>query len=136
VELDENMPLIAAHGFVSAMEAEILRETPEIDSVLTHIESEPATIEQPEEMIEIDRKIEYALRATARLIEEIVDVHEIIVGRTVDHVSLSCHCTLPDQLPMRRVHEVITALEDRFKLECPEVYRVTIHPEPVTDNLR
>ena len=37
VELDENMPLIAAHGFVSAMEAEILRETPEIDSVLTHI---------------------------------------------------------------------------------------------------
>jgi divalent metal cation (Fe/Co/Zn/Cd) transporter len=37
---------------------------------------------------------------------------------------------------MQRVHEVITALEDRFKLECPEVYRVTIHPEPVTDNLR
>ena len=136
VELDENMPLVAAHGFVSAMEAEILRETPEIDSVLTHIESEPATIEQPEEMVEVDRKIEYALRATARLFEEIVDVHEIIVGRTVDHISLSCHCTLPDTLPMLRVHEVITALEDRFKLECPEVYRVTIHPEPVTDNLR
>ena len=36
---------------------------------------------------------------------------------------------------MHRVHEVITALEDRFKLECPEVQRVTIHPEPVTDNL-
>ena len=136
VELDENMPLVAAHGFVSAMEAEILRETPEIDSVLTHIESEPATIEQPEEMVEVDRKIEFALRTTARLFVEIVDVHEIIVGRTVDHISLSCHCTLPDELPMHRVHEVITALEDRFKLECPEVYRVTIHPEPVTDNLR
>jgi hypothetical protein len=37
---------------------------------------------------------------------------------------------------MERVHVAITALEDRFKLECPEVYRVTIHPEPVTDNLR
>jgi divalent metal cation (Fe/Co/Zn/Cd) transporter len=37
---------------------------------------------------------------------------------------------------MQRVHEVMTGLEDRFKLECPEVYRVTIHPEPVTDNLR
>jgi cation diffusion facilitator family transporter len=136
VELDENMPLLTAHGFVSAMEAEILRETPEIDAVLTHIESEPATIEQPEEMVEVDRKIEYALRATARLFKEIVDVHEIAVGRTVDHISLTCHCTLPDELPMQRVHEVITALEDRFKLECPEVYRVTIHPEPVTDNLR
>jgi divalent metal cation (Fe/Co/Zn/Cd) transporter len=43
---------------------------------------------------------------------------------------------LPDDLPMHRVHEAITELEDRFKLECPEVYRVTIHPEPVTDNTR
>ena len=136
VELDEDMTLLAAHGFVSAMEAEILREAPEIDSVLTHIEGEPATIEQPEEIVEVDRKIEYALRQTARMFAEIKDVHEIVVGRTVDHISLSCHCTLPDELPMLKVHEVITALEDRFKLECPEVYRVTIHPEPATDNLR
>jgi cation diffusion facilitator family transporter len=136
VELDENLPLLAAHDFVTAMEGEILRETPEIDSVLTHIESEPATIEQPEELVEENRKIEFALRAAAKLIQEIVDVHEITVGRTGDHVSLSCHCTLPDDLTMLHVHEVITALEDRFKLECPEVYRVTIHPEPVTDNLR
>ncbi len=136
LELDEKMPLLAAHDFVTAMEAEILRETPEIDSILTHIESEPATIEQPEQMVEFDRRIEYALRSTARLIKDIVDVHEIAVGRTGEHIYLSCHCTLPDDLTMQRVHEVITALEDRFKLECPEVYRVTIHPEPVTDNLR
>jgi len=136
VELDETMPLLQAHSFVTAMEAEILRETPEIDAVLTHIESEPATIEQPEEMIEEDRRIEQELRAAAALFPEISDVHEIIVGRTAEHISLSCHCTLPDELTMQRVHEVITALEDRFKLECPEVYRVTIHPEPVTDNTR
>jgi cation diffusion facilitator family transporter len=136
VELDERMPLKAAHGFVTAMEAEILREAPEIDSVLTHIESEPATIEQPEETVVEDRRIEVALRAAAQLFPEIVDVHEILVGRAAEHISLSCHCTLPDDLTMQRVHEVITALEDRFKLECPEVYRVTIHPEPVTDNTR
>jgi cation diffusion facilitator family transporter len=136
VELDEKMPLLSAHGFVTAMEAEILREAPEIDSVLTHIESEPATIEQPEEMVEEDRKIEQAMRGAARLFPEIVDVHEIKVGRAGEHIHLSCHCTLPDDLAMQRVHEVMTGLEDRFKLECPEVYRVTIHPEPVTDNLR
>ena len=39
VELDEKMSLLKAHSFVSAMEAEILREAPEIDAVLTHIES-------------------------------------------------------------------------------------------------
>ncbi|MGA3371836.1 MAG: cation diffusion facilitator family transporter [Terracidiphilus sp.] len=136
LELDEAQPLLKAHDFVCALEAEILREVPEIDGVLTHIESEPATIEAPEETIEVDRRIEQALRATAAGLPEIVDVHEIKVGRAGEHIHLSCHCTLPDDLSMRRVHEVITALEDRFKLECPEVYRVTIHPEPVTDNLR
>jgi cation diffusion facilitator family transporter len=136
LELDETLPLLAAHGFVTAMEAEILHEVPEIDSVLTHIESEPATIEQPEELVEEDRRIESALRDAAAFYPEIVDVHEIKVGRSGDHVSLSCHCTLPDDLTMQRVHLAITALEDRFKLQCPEVQRVTIHPEPVTDNLR
>jgi divalent metal cation (Fe/Co/Zn/Cd) transporter len=136
LELDEGLPLLTAHDFVCTLESEILREVPEIDGVLTHIESEPATIEQPEETVEEDRRISQAMLATAALLPEIIDVHEIVVGRTGEHIHLSCHCTLPDQLTMARVHEVITALEDRFKLVCPEVYRVTIHPEPVTDNLR
>jgi divalent metal cation (Fe/Co/Zn/Cd) transporter len=136
VELNENLPLLAAHEFVTALEAEVLRATPEIDSVLTHIESEPATIEQPEEVIVADRKIQEALRNAALGFPEIVDVHQVTVGRTGEHIYLSCHCTLPDNLTMQRVHEVITAFEDRFKLECPEVQRVTIHPEPVTDNRR
>ena len=136
VEIDENKKLREAHNFVTALEAEILRDVPEIDSILTHIESEPATIEQPDETAVEDRRIELALQAAAAGIHEILDVHAIAVGRTREHISVSCHCTLPDELAMHRVHEAITALEDRFKLECPEVYRVTIHPEPATDNLR
>jgi cation diffusion facilitator family transporter len=136
VEIEENLHLREAHGFVSSLEAEILRDVPEIDAVLTHIESEPATIEQPAEVTVEDRRVEVALRAAAAGFSEIVDVHAVAVSHLGDHIALTCHCTLPDELPMRRVHEIITALEDRFKLECPEVYRVTIHPEPVTDNLR
>jgi cation diffusion facilitator family transporter len=136
VELDERMTLSVAHGFVTALEEEILRAAPEVSSVVTHIESEPATIELPEEVVEEDRKIEHVLRTTASLFPEIVDVHEIVVRRSSEHIYMSCHCTLPDDLTMEKVHLVITALEDRFKLECPEVQRVTIHPEPETDNLR
>jgi cation diffusion facilitator family transporter len=136
VELNETLALRDAHNFVTAMEAEILRNVPEVDSVLTHIESEPATIEQPEEELVEDRRLEQTLRSAAAGFPEIADVHDITVGRMGEHISLTCHCTLPDELPMSRVHQVITALEDRFKLECPEVFRVTIHPEPVTDNTR
>jgi cation diffusion facilitator family transporter len=136
VELDENLSLLAAHDFVTALEAEILRAAPEIDSVLTHIESEPATIEQPEEILESDRRIEQCLRQAAAAFPDIADVHQILVGRIGEHVSVACHCTLPDHLNLQNVHAIITALEDRFKLACPEVQRVTIHPEPLTDNLR
>jgi cation diffusion facilitator family transporter len=136
VELEEHLTLREAHGFVTTLEAEIRRNVPEVDSVLTHIESEPGTIEQPEVSLVEDRRLEQALRSAASAFPEIADVHAIMVGRMGEHISVACHCTLPDELPMNRVHEVITALEDRFKLECPEVYRVTIHPEPVTDNAR
>ena len=70
----------------------------------------------------------------ASTLPEIIDIHEVITGRMGDKLQLSCHCTLPDEMPMQRVHEVITELEDRFKVECPDVYRVLIHPEPATDN--
>jgi cation diffusion facilitator family transporter len=136
VEIEENKRLREAHEFVSGLEAEILRDVPEIDAVLTHIESEPATIEQPGEVVVEDRRIEVALRSAAGGFPEIADVHDIVVAHTGEHIALTCHCTLPDELPMQRVHVIITALEDRFKLECPEVHRVTIHPEPVTDNTR
>jgi cation diffusion facilitator family transporter len=134
LELDENLTLLSAHDFVTAIEAQILRAVPEIDSVLTHIESEPATIELP--LVESNRRIEMSLLSTAAELTEVIDVHDIVIGHSAEHTTVSCHCTLPDSMDLRRVHIVITELEDRFKLVCPEVQRVTIHPEPVTDNLR
>lgn len=136
VEVDENKTLSEAHSFVTALETEILHDVPEIDSILTHIESEPATIEQSDEAAVADRRIEQALHSAAAGFPEILDVHAISVVRTHDRISVTCHCTLPDDLTMQRVHEAITALEDRFKVLCPEVHRVTIHPEPATDNTR
>ena len=133
IEVDETMPLRQAHDFVRRIEDEIRHEVPQIASVLTHIESEPSTIELPVS-IERDRKIESHLRHAARRFPEVLDIHDITIGRVGDRLHVSCHCTLPDALEMQQVHDVITGLEDQFKLESPEVYRVLIHPEPVSDN--
>jgi cation diffusion facilitator family transporter len=133
IELRETMPLFEAHRFVHGLELEIRRELPQVGSVLTHIESEPATIEAPIR-IEQDRRIEQRLREAANEVPEVIDIHEVLVDRVGDHVHVTCHCTLPDAMAMRRVHESITALENRFKLRCPEVERILIHPEPASDN--
>lgn len=135
VELDERLPLRQAHERVSELESEIRSEVPEIASILTHIESEPATIE-PGEQIQRDSQLERKLKAAANEFPEILDMHDIEVKRVRDHVYFSCHCTFPDELPLSRVHDISTALEIRFKQEAPDLFRVLIHPEPSTDNRR
>lgn len=140
LEVDETMPLKKAHDLATQLESEIRREIPQITSILTHIESLPATIEQPASQ-ERNRELEVRLRRTAAAFPEILDIHEVLVTRLGSgledgHLQMSCHCTLPDDLPMAKVHAVITALEGAFKLDAPEVGRLLIHPEPATDNRR
>jgi cation diffusion facilitator family transporter len=139
LEVDEKMSLSAAHALVTQLESDMRREIPEISTILTHIESEPATIERPASL-ERDRQLEVRLRRCAQAFPEILDIHEVFVTRAhnngADRIQVNCHCTLPDDLPMSKVHEIITALENAFKLDCPEVSRLLIHPEPATDNRR
>jgi cation diffusion facilitator family transporter len=135
LEVDETMSLSAAHALVTQLESDIRHDIPEISSILTHIESEPATIERPVSL-ERDRQLEVRLRRAAQAFPEILDIHEVFVTRMHDRIQVNCHCTLPDALPMSRVHETITALENAFKLDAPEVSRLLIHPEPATDNRR
>ncbi len=139
LEVPETMSLRQAHEVVTRLEGSIRREVPGIATLLTHIESEGETI-APSAEVGATASLEAQLRATARTFPEILDVHEITVtrghGGAALTVQVNCHCTLADDLPMSRVHEVITDLESEFRLQHPNVSRVLIHPEPATDNRR
>jgi cation diffusion facilitator family transporter len=134
LELDETLLLKDAHDRVTGLEAEMREEVPEISSILTHIESEPAHIESADEVVRSN--MEPRLRRIVAEFPEILDVHDVKVKRVGDRLYLSCHCTMSDILPLSRVHDLQTALEIRFKQEAPELFRVLIHPEPQTDNRR
>jgi cation diffusion facilitator family transporter len=135
LELDERLALKDAHDRVSMMESEICRDVPEVSTILTHIESEPATIETGDEIVQ-DASLERRLRAAASEFPEILDVHDVEIKRVRGRLYISCHCTMSDDLALSRVHDISTELEIRFKQEAPELFRVLIHPEPVTDNRR
>ncbi|HKW77210.1 MAG TPA: cation-efflux pump [Terriglobales bacterium] len=135
LELDETMSLRNAHELVTQLEAQIRNEVPEISSILTHIESEPSTIE-PGNTVLRDAVLEQKLKPIVTEFPEVVDVHEMEIKRVRDKVYMSCHCTFPDNLPLARVHDVCTELEIRFKQAAPELFKVLIHPEPLTDNTR
>jgi cation diffusion facilitator family transporter len=135
IELGERMTLKAAHDTVTELEADMRRDLPEIAGILTHIESEPATIEKPEELVR-DSGLERQLRTVASHFSEILDVHDFVIARVRGRLYVSCHCTLSDDLSLARVHDIQTELEIRFKQAAPEIFRVLIHPEPSTDNRR
>ena len=135
IELDERMTLKQAHDQVTELEADMRHNVPEIADILTHIESEPATIETPDELVR-DAELERRLKLVAAQFPEILDVHEFAIKRVRGHLYVSCHCTLPDNLSLARVHEIQTELETHFKQDAPQLYRVLIHPEPSTDNRR
>jgi cation diffusion facilitator family transporter len=135
LELDERLSLKEAHDHVTMLESEIRNDVPEISSILTHIESEPATIETGDEIVR-DAKLEEQLKAAAMYFPEILDIHDVEVKRVRDRLYISCHCTFEDELPLSRVHDVQTELEIRIKQTAPELFRVLIHPEPQTDNRR
>ena len=135
VELDERMSLTEAHDRVTLLEAEIRAELPEIASILTHIESELATIETSDGVFAAPA-FESRVQGVTRGFPEVIDTHDLIFKRVGGRLYLSLHCTMKDELPLSRVHDVQTAMESKIRQELPEVFRVLIHPEPQTDNRR
>jgi cation diffusion facilitator family transporter len=135
LELDETLSLKNAHDVVTRLETEIRRDVPEISTILTHIESEPSTIE-PGGRVLRHAALEQKLRPLLREFPEVLDMHDVEIKFVRDKIYMSCHCTMADNLPLSRVHDISTALEIRFKQAAPELFKVLIHPEPQTDNRR
>jgi cation diffusion facilitator family transporter len=135
LELDERLSLKDAHDQVTMLESEICKDVPEISSILTHIESEPATIETGDEIVR-DAELEHRLREVADEFPEVLDMHDVEIKKVSGRLYVSCHCTMSDELPLSRVHDISTEMEIRFKQKAPELFRVLIHPEPSTDNRR
>jgi cation diffusion facilitator family transporter len=139
LEVPETLTLQQAHDVASKLEADIRDEVPGIATVLTHIESEPSTIAQSA-LFAANENLVMQLRQTAKEFPEIQDVHEVTVtrghGGAANSVQINCHISLPEDLPMARVHEVITEFESEFRLHHSQVSRVLIHPEPENDNNR
>lgn len=135
VELDERMPLKEAHDRVTRLESEMRQDIPEIANILTHIESEPATIETGGGVVTAPN-FERRIQIVTGGFPEVIDAHDLMFKQVAGRLYLSLHCTMKDDLPLARVHEIQTAIEGRIRQEVPDVFRVLIHPEPQTDNRR
>jgi cation diffusion facilitator family transporter len=134
LEVDEGSSLRQAHARATELEEDIRRATEPGALINIHIEPLGARIAGAEEMKGLARSVQDYLHSLQSEYHEITDCHEVHV-RSVDHkILVSCHCTMDGALPITEVHDVTAALEDRVKERFPQIFRLTIHPEPVEES--
>jgi cation diffusion facilitator family transporter len=134
LEVDESASLLEAHQRATLLEDEIRTATDRNALINIHIEPLGAQIASSEEMSELGRSVQTFLGSLQSEYGEIADCHEVHV-RSVDHkILVSCHCAMRGTLPITTVHDITAGLEDRVKEKFPQIFRVTIHPEPVEES--
>jgi cation diffusion facilitator family transporter len=133
LEVDEESSLREAHRRATELEEDIRAATDPQALVNIHIEPLGAHIPGAAEMKELARAVQEFLNSLPSEYRERVDCHEVHV-RSVEHkILVSCHCAMDGSLPITEVHDITAALEDRVKEHFPQIFRVTIHPEPVEE---
>jgi divalent metal cation (Fe/Co/Zn/Cd) transporter len=82
----------------------------------------------------LSRSVQDFLNSLQSEYHELLNCHEVHV-RSVDHkILVSCHCAMDGGLPITEVHDITAALEDRVKERFPQIFRLTIHPEPMEES--
>jgi cation diffusion facilitator family transporter len=137
LEVDENLSLGEAHRKATELEEKILELRNGATEVNIHIEPLGRHIATPEaghsEMKQLSRAIEQFLNGLTSEFDELVNCHDVKARQVEHHILVSCHCTMKGELPITQIHDVTAVLEDRVKENFPQIYRVTIHPEPVEE---
>jgi cation diffusion facilitator family transporter len=137
LEVDENLSLRDAHRQATKLEEGIRKLRDGSADVNIHIEPLGRHIATPDagagEMKLLSKAIEEFLNTLPSEFDELVNCHDVRVRQVEHHILASCHCTMRGALPITQVHDVTAALEDRVTEKFPQIYRVTIHPEPVEE---
>jgi cation diffusion facilitator family transporter len=131
LEVDEQSSLKLAHERATELEEDIRAETDHNALINIHIEPLGTKIAGAEDMKILASSVQDYLNSLQAEYHELADCHDVHV-RSVDHkILVSCHCSMDGSLPITEVHDITAAVEDRVKERFPQIYRLTIHPEPV-----
>jgi cation diffusion facilitator family transporter len=134
LEVDERASLREAHRRATELEHAILEETDPHALVNIHIEPLGGRIPGAEEMSGLSRAVQEFMNSLPQKYRELTNCHEVHV-RTVDHkILVSCHCAMEGNLPITRVHDITAEVEDQVKEQFPQIFRLTIHPEPLEES--
>jgi cation diffusion facilitator family transporter len=130
VEVSEGLDLGSAHQMADALEAAILTQLPQIDSVTIHLEPQEIRHAAAVDVTGSSRRLVNQVSRFAASTPGILECHDMKVVRTPDGVGVTMHCVFDAALSVAEVHRISSKLEERILAACTNVIRVTTHAEP------
>ncbi|MFX1339634.1 MAG: cation diffusion facilitator family transporter [Promethearchaeota archaeon] len=140
MNINENLTLRQAHDICTEFENELKQQVPQLNRIITHLESQykEDIISPPDiECVTIDDE---TMNEMKRLIEDVLKSHSYVKGfhgfefwATFNACILELHVFFEGDLNIMQVHEYITDLENdiRDKLKIDNLQEIILHSEPV-----
>jgi cation diffusion facilitator family transporter len=130
LEVDDALPLAAAHDIADRLEAAVREELGPDVEVETHIEPlQPADVAGRDAAPSRVAEVQGALMEIAGS-GPIREVHDVRVRETADGEIVNFHCRVDPALTVRDVHENVDAVERALRRRWPAIKRVIGHAEP------
>ncbi len=124
LKLPGDLPLDEAHAIAEQVERAICAAVPEIDAVQTHLE--PLAEPQRAREVHLDqRTIEQIVRETTGL-----EPREVRFLRTTEGLVAFLTLRLDPSATLSEAHARASEIEERIRLEAPEIADVIVHTEP------
>lgn len=130
VEVPADLTLREAHQRSSALVEAAHGRFPSLREMITHIE--PAL-----RGVRAEEVGQEGAEEVGRIVEQVVaewcdSCHKVLVRRLQDELSLSLHCRMAPDTPIKEAHELSQRMESALRARIPRLGRVVIHMEPAT----
>jgi cation diffusion facilitator family transporter len=134
-KVDHGVSLEQAHALSDAIEESVSQELGHDVRVDTHIEplADPTA---GRDVKSARSDLADAVRRAAVAEPDILDCHEVLVTASGDQVSIVAHVRGRADLPLARIHEASTRIENTLRAEHHEIVEVLIHFEPGASSAR
>jgi len=129
IDFDDNIKLKDAHDIVSKIEENISEEMSKTYLEVTinsHLEPlEKPVIVQPKDLLYVKNKIKEVVKAVPE-VRDICNIKAVEINSKI-HIDL---CVILDKdMPLKKAHEIATEIEEKIKINIPNVEKVHVHLE-------
>ena len=129
-EVPDNLTVIEAHSRITALENALKNESPELDSIIIHIEPVGDKEVRQKTSPASSKDVQDEIKKLSVKLPMVIDCNNISIFHYGNELSVSFHCTLAPNLPILEAHELTIEMERLLREHFTQLKRVIIHVEP------